>query len=241
VNEDPARAERQAAETPAERQAAETPAERQAAETPAERMDRPAVVVDARRYGWMVGILAVILVVAFMIYTLTSHQAGTVGIPAGQPLRFFAAPLAASTLQGDANVNPPCTLARHDPRALNVCLLAKHGPLVLGFFVTNSSVCEREVDTMQALADWSPTRGAQFAAVAIHAGHGAAAAVVRSHHWTIPVAYDADGAVGALYAVTACPLLELAAPGGTVVARLIGSHWLQTGALGAQVEALLRR
>jgi peroxiredoxin len=202
---------------------------------------RPAIAVEPRRYGWIVGILAVILVVAFVIYTLTSRQAATVGIPAGQPLRFFAAPLAASTLNGDANVKPPCTLARHDPRALNVCLLAERGPLVLGFFVTDSSVCRRAVDTMQVLAARTSTRGAQFAAVAVDASHSVTASVVRARHWTIPVAYDADGAVGALYSVTACPLLELAARGGTVVERLIGNHWLQTTALGAQVQALLRR
>lgn len=202
---------------------------------------RPEIAVDARRYGWMAGGLAVIFVIGFVIYTLTSHQTGTVGIPAGHQLRYFAAPLAASTLNGDANVNPPCTLARHDPRALNVCLLAKRGPLVLGFFATSSSACKREVDTMQALAAQQATSGAQFAAVAVHAGHRATASVVRARHWTIPVAYDADGAVGAVYSVTACPLLELAARGGTVVQRLIGTHWLQTDALRAQVQALLRR
>jgi peroxiredoxin len=202
---------------------------------------RPELAVDTGRYGWMVGIFAVTLVVAFMIYTLTSHQVGTVGIPAGRPLRFFAAPLAASTLGGDANVNPPCTLARHDPRALNVCLLAKRGPLVLAFFVTDSSVCQREVDTMQALGAQAPTRGPQYAAVAVDASHTATAALVRAHRWTIPVAYDADGAVGALYSVAACPLLELASRGGNVAERLIGSHWLQANALAAQVKALLRR
>lgn len=201
----------------------------------------PPIAVDTRRYGWIAGGIAVILVVAFLIYTLTSHQTGTIGIPAGQQLRYFAAPLAASTLNGDANVNPPCTLARHDPRALNVCLLAKRGPLVLDFFVTNSATCKREVDTMQALAAQPGTSGAQFAAVAVHAGHAGTASVVRGRHWTIPVAYDADGAVGVVYSVTACPLLELVARGGTVAQRLIGTHWLQTSALRAQVQSLLRR
>ena len=95
-------------------------------------------LIDNRRYAWIVGGLAAVLVVGFLVYALTSHHAGsgTPGVPAGQPLRYFAAPLAASTLNGDANLDPPCTLARHDPRALNVCLLAKRGPLVLDFFVT---------------------------------------------------------------------------------------------------------
>jgi hypothetical protein len=124
---------------------------------------------------------------------------------------------------------------------VNVCLLAQRGPLVLGFFVTGSRACEREIDTMQALALEPGTRGAQFAAVAVDTGHAAAAKAVRAHHWTIPVAYDADGGVGGLYGVTACPLLELAYRGGKVASRLIGEHWLVRPALAAQVQALLRR
>ncbi|MBV8999829.1 MAG: TlpA family protein disulfide reductase [Solirubrobacterales bacterium] len=195
---------------------------------------------DTRRYGWAVGALAAVLVIGFLIYTLTSHHpSGTPGVPAGGRLHLFSAPLAASTLNGDANLNPPCTLARHDPRALNVCLLAKRAPLVLAFFVTNSSQCEREVDTMQALARRREMLGAQFAAIAVNSSHAAAGRAVRAHGWTIPVAYDADGAVAGLYGVTACPLLELADRGGTVAQRLIGQHWLNEGALAGRVEALL--
>jgi len=199
-------------------------------------------LIDNRRYGWMVGGFALVLAIGFLVYTLTSHHSGsgTPGVPAGQPLRYFAAPLAASSLNGDANLNPPCAVARHDPRALNVCLLAKRGPLVLDFFVTDSGACEREVSTLQALAARLGTRGAQFAAVAVNTSHTGAAKAVRKHGWTIPVAYDADGGVGGLYGVTACPLLELAYRGGTVAQRLIGEHWLSQSALAAQVQALLR-
>ena len=161
-------------------------------------------------------------------------------MPAGGQLHLFAAPLAASTLGGDANLNPPCTEAHHDPRALNVCLLVKRAPLVLAFFVTNSSQCEREVDAMQAVSRRAPLRSVQFAAVAVNGTHAATAKAVRAHGWTIPVAYDADGAVGGAYGVTACPLLELTERGGTVAARLIGEHWLNRNALAAQVRRLLR-
>jgi peroxiredoxin len=184
-----------------------------------------------------------VLVLGFLVYALTHHHtgAGTPGVAAGQPLRDFSAPLAASDLNGDANLSPPCTLAHHDPRALNVCLLAKRGPLVLAFFVTGSAACEREVSTLGALASASETRGAQYAAVAVNTSHSAAAKAVRKHGWTIPVAYDADGGVGGLYGVTACPLVELAYRGGTVAQRLIGEHWISEAALGARVQALLRR
>jgi len=200
-------------------------------------------LIDNRRYAWMVGVLAAVLVIGFLIYALTTHPSGsgTPGVAAGQPLRDFAAPLAASDLNGNANLSPPCTLARHDPRALNVCLLAKRGPLVLDFFVTGSGACEREVSTLQALASGSATRGAQYAAVAVNTSHAAASKAVRKHGWTIPVAYDADGGVGGLYGVTACPLLELTYRGGTVAQRLIGEHWTSEAALGARVQALLRR
>ena len=196
--------------------------------------------IDTRRYGWAVGALAAVLVSGFLIYALTAHNpSGPAGVPAGGQLHLFAAPLAASTLNGDANLDPPCTLARHDPRALNLCLLAKRGPLVLAFFVTNSSKCEREVDTMQALARRPQLRQVQFAAVAVSGSHAATARAVRAHGWTIPVAYDADGAVGGVYGVTACPLLELADRGGKVAQRLIGEHWLNQDALAARVATLL--
>jgi peroxiredoxin len=197
--------------------------------------------LDTRRYGWAIGVLAVALVIGFLLYTLSSQHSGTAGVPAGGQLHSFAAPLAASTLNGDANLNPPCTLSRHDPRALNVCLLTKRGPLVLAFFVTNSSQCEREVDTMQSLAGQRALRRVQFAAVAVNGSHAAVAKAVRRHGWTIPVAYDADGAVGGLYGVTACPLLELADRGGTVAERLIGEHWLDESALAARVRTLVNR
>jgi peroxiredoxin len=187
----------------------------------------------------MVGGLAVVLVIAFVVYSLTTHPPASAGVATGRQLHFFAAPLAASTLNGDANLNPPCTLAHHDPRALNVCLLVKREPLVLAFFVTNSSLCEREVGTLQNLAAMPSLRGVQFAAVAIHASHAATARAVRKHGWTIPVAYDADGGVGALYGVTACPMLELAQRGGTVADTLIGEHWLNETALEARVRPLL--
>lgn len=207
---------------------------------PPSRASTPAPLV-ARRYGWVVGVLVVAFAIVFLLYTLSSHKSSTAGVAAGAPLHFFAAPLAVSTLTGDANLHPPCTLARHDPRALNVCLLSKRGPLVLAFFVTNSGQCEREVDAMQALAGQRALRHVQFAAVAVNASHAAVAKAVRAHGWTIPVAYDADGAVGGLYGVTACPLLELARKGGTVAERLIGEHWLNEGVLAARVRTLLTR
>lgn len=197
----------------------------------------PTPVIDVRPYRWMIAIFGLGLFVTISLLQFANHGVGTPGIPAGKMLRSFAAPLAASTLTGDANVRPPCTAAKHDPRALNTCLLVHRAPLVLGFFVTGSGTCERQVDALQAVSQQFPT--VQFAAVAIRASHASAAKAVRSHHWTIPVAYDRDGAVGDVYGIGICPIVELAHRGGIVADRLIGGHWTSSAALAARVRTLV--
>jgi peroxiredoxin len=193
---------------------------------------------SVRRYRRLIGAIGLVLVLGISIYQLAANRGGTIGIPAGQRLHWFSAPLAASDLNGDANPAPPCTLERHDPRALNVCLLAARGPLVLAFFVTASGTCVREIDVLQALAPSYERLGVQFAAVALDSSHAAAAKLIRTHHWTIPVAYDADGTVAGLYRVAVCPMLELARRGGVVADRLIGDPWLRPATLGPRIRAL---
>jgi hypothetical protein len=197
----------------------------------------PPPVIDTRRYRWMIGIFGLVLVVVVSIYQFASNGVGTTGVPPGQRLHFFAAPLANTNLNGDPNLDPPCTLARHDHRALNICLIARSKPLVLSFFVIGSGECEHQVDAMQRLSTRFPT--VQFAAVAVNASHSSTAALVRSHRWTIPVAYDRDGSVGGLYGVAICPMAELAYRGGIVEDRLIGDQWETSAELAPRVQALL--
>jgi len=201
----------------------------------------PPPEIDVRRYRWAIGLLGLALLIAFSVYQLTSHGLATPGIPAGKRLSFFAAPLAASNLNGDANLSPPCTGARHDPRALNLCLVVQRSALVLALFSPSSAECVQQVDALQSLSRRFPAGRVKFAAVAIHTGHTQAAALVRSHRWTIPVAYDRDGAVGGLYDVELCPLLELARPGGVVATRLIGNRWVTPQALAPQIRGLRAR
>ena len=188
----------------------------------------------------MAGLFGLALVVGFSIFGLTSHGPGTAGVPAGKAIASFAAPLATSNLVGDANLHPPCMEAGHDPRALNTCLLVHRGPLVLDFFVTGSGECVRTVNAMQAIAGRFRGAGVQFAAVAVRSGPGAVRALVRKHAWTIPVAYDRDGAVGESDGVVVCPLIELVRQGGVVAQRLIGGHWDEPGKLAAAVQVLAR-
>ena len=154
----------------------------------AARKGRPAPqvpAVDTRRYQRLIGLFGLVLVVVVSIAFLTSHRAGTAGIPAGDKLHFFSAPLATSTLNGDANLRPPCTLAAHDPRALNICLMSGRSPLVLAFFVTRSAGCQRQVNALQALRGRYSARAVQFAAVAVRASHQQARAAVNASAITI--------------------------------------------------------
>ena len=198
----------------------------------------PPPVIDTRRYRWMIGIFGFILVVAFSIYEFNKHGVVSPGVPAGKHLHYFVAPLATVGPDKPANPRPRCDPAHPNPVALNVC---GRTPAVLAFFATGSGACKRQVDTLQTVSHEFPGSGIQFAAVAVSAGRAETARLVRKRGWTIPVAFDSAGAVGALYGVSICPMLEVARPGGVVAQRLIGEHWLNAAALSARVRALLVR
>ncbi|HEY2770190.1 MAG TPA: redoxin domain-containing protein [Solirubrobacteraceae bacterium] len=197
---------------------------------------KPEPAFDPRPYRWAIGIFGLVLLIGFSVYMFTTRGIQSAGIAPGRKLHYFVAPLATSDLNGDANLNPRCDPAHPNPRALNVC---GRTPIVLGLFATGSSDCKRQIDTIQTVSHQFSSRAVAFAAVAVNTSHGDAEKLVRSHGWTIPVAYDADGAVGAMYNVSICPMVELARRGGVVASRLIGDHWLAPSALAAQVRTLL--
>ncbi len=201
----------------------------------------PEPVIDTRPYRRMIGAIGIgIAIVISALLFITHGGVGPVGIPAGQRLHWFVAPLATSNLIGDANLAPHCNPAQPDPRALNICpWLANRSPLVIGFFIPSSSDCTRQINTIQTVSTQFRPRSVQFAAVAVRTNRSQSAKLVRQHHWTIPVAYDRDGAVGAIYGVQVCPLLELAYRGGLVKYRLVGDQWQAPGALATKVRALL--
>lgn len=196
----------------------------------------PPPAFDPRPYRVLVGVIGLVVIVVVSVLQLVTHGPGGIGVAPGQRLHLFAAPLAISTLHGDPNPHPVCTEARHDPRALNVCLLAARGPVALAFFVTSARPCLRQVSALQSLAGRYPR--VAFAAVAIGAGQKATAAIVRAHRWTIPVAYDRPGTVQQLYGVVACPFIELAARGGIVRRRLIGNRWQTAAVLDPYLRTL---
>lgn len=197
-------------------------------------------VIDTGRYRSGLGIFGLAVVVVVSIYLFATHGVGTTGVPVGQRLHAFAAPLANSSLEGSANTqNPTCSPAKHDPRALNTCLILRHSPLVLSFFDAGSSSCVGQVDALQQLSREVAPGSVEFAAVAVSATQRATEALVRSHHWTIPVAYDSAGNVRQAFGIAICPIAELVQRGGIVANRLIGEHWQTSAELAPSVRALI--
>jgi hypothetical protein len=209
-----------------------------------EQPDRPAAPTGPR-FSWFVGAVIVALLAYVTLNTIRTDAPGSRGIPAGRTLPPFAAPLVASTLDGDANVAsgagqgsagavPACSV--RDPRALNLCRLTARGPLVLTFVTVKDGHMARQLDAMEAVRRRSP--GVGFAAVVVRGDRASARRLVAEHRWNFPVAWDRDGAVSNRYAVAVTPTTTLAAPRGVAVDTLFGEQ--RPAALTGAVERLER-
>ncbi|MEA2391884.1 MAG: hypothetical protein QOK31_1993 [Solirubrobacteraceae bacterium] len=201
----------------------------------------------ASRYGWFVGVIAVLALAYISINTLRTPGLSR-GVPAGQSLPPFAVPLVTGTLDGDANLavragrgagraghTPACSVT--DPQALNICRTAGDAPLVLLFFSERNAPSVHQLDVAQLVSRRFPQ--VRFAAVALKGDRGKLRRLIASHRWTFPVGYDRSVDVAARYGIPSVPALTLAYP-GRIVARSI-FRGLEAGPLADQVSSILRR
>jgi len=192
---------------------------------------------------WVVGVAFLIVVTVAGINALR-HSGGSLHGPAvGKPLPQFAAPLATSSLDGDANVKqtakqsnqlgkvPACQV--HVPGSITSCALARK-PLVLSVIVPGATKCEGQLDLFQRMAAAHPQ--AQFAAVVSGGSHAKVAALVRRRGWTFPVAVDRDLSVFNLYHVAVCPTTVFAFRGGKVESTSI--HPLNQAQVMSRLRAI---
>jgi hypothetical protein len=184
-----------------------------------------------KRPGLFVGVLAVAAIAYITLNSARTEGPGSRGVAAGQELPAFAAPLALSRLDGDANLSDRACRVR-GPDILNSCELAERGPVVLGFFAEPADRCDDQIDALDDLRGRFPE--VQFAAVAIRGDRDALRRRVRERGWRLPVGHDRDGAVANAYAVAVCPVITLAARGGEVRRTLLGSQD------AAELEAAVR-
>jgi hypothetical protein len=173
------------------------------------------------RYGWVVALAVLALIVYVSLNTLRSDHVGSRGPKAGSRVPPFAAPLALGDLQGDVNVagqGKACSV--RGPGILNSCELAERGPFVLVIMATRGAKCIRQLDVLERARARHPDL--QFAAVAIRGDRGDLRALVRRHGWRFPVAYDHDGILANLLGVAVCPTMTYALPGGVVRDSTVG-------------------
>jgi hypothetical protein len=154
-------------------------------------------------------------------------------VATGQRVPPFAAPLALADTRckGDeeCDANVLTRESRGVPKAcdvrgadiLNSCELTEEKPLVLAFLVAPSQKCIDQIDVIDKLQARFPN--VNFAGVAIRGSHEDLNALIKRHGWTLPIAYDHDGAVANAFAVAVCPTITFARRGGEVVETTLGS------------------
>jgi thiol-disulfide isomerase/thioredoxin len=208
----------------------------------------------SNRYSLLVGLIFLILIGVATLHTLNGGGEDTLGLdqqPALWPLPEFAVPAAAGSLEGDANVYQddcgsstlPCS---EDPPRVPACRISTPGairvcdlfdrPLVLSFWFGTDSDCERQQAVVSRVAERYRGR-VNFLSLDVRDSRGTVRELVREQGWEMPVGFDRDGAVAALYRVGGCPTFAYAYPGGTLQSASIGE--LSVGGLGQHVRALL--
>lgn len=200
------RDEPSAAERFAELDEGDMEAEREERERKATGPPRP-----GGRYTWVVGVAALIVIIVVAFNSLPNAGRGYRGPEEGKRIPVFAAPLAASDSEGDANVKqdadddeagnetPACDVDL--PGVVTTCELFADKPLVLALSVPSAD-CERQLEAMETLS--RERRDLQFAAVISGRSHDTVRDVVERTGVTFPVAVDQDLAVFNLYRVAYC-------------------------------------
>ena len=192
-------------------------------------------------YAWVVGIAFVIAVIVAGANALRHSGAGYRGIPAGKRLAPFAAPLATSNHNNDANIQPraggghPAACSVHLPGVVNLCELRSR-PLVLTFVATGGGGCNVQLDRVDRVRRSFP--GVGFVGVISRTSLSAAGNMVRSRGWGFPVAFDRDAAVFNLYGIGDCPTTIFARRSGISAGTRRGN--LSDAQLSAAVRALLQ-
>lgn len=144
----------------------------------------------------------------------------------GMSLPQFAAPLAQSGLNFDANVytrqmaRAARSTAACDVRVAGAFVSCRDvgARAVIVFWNPKKQVCVRQVDELQRAFP----RGGRVTAIAVAFDRpvGEIAQIRRAHGWAVPVPVDRDGAVSAFYSVAGCPTVFFARDGAITAVRL---------------------
>jgi thiol-disulfide isomerase/thioredoxin len=211
----------------------------------------------AGRYSRFVGVVFLAVIVIAFVTTLTGEDDGILGTDPeqrGSPLPEFAVPELLGSREGDANVyqddcatdrrpcpeedrvTPACKVELSE--VIRVCDFYDR-PLVISFWFTRGGDCLPTQDVFDRVARRFDDR-VGFLSINIRDDRDEARRIVRERGWSVPVGYDADGAVATLYRVGVCPTVAFAFPGGVLRDAKIGSEELGEEQLTRELEDLIR-
>jgi thiol-disulfide isomerase/thioredoxin len=206
------------------------------------------------RYSIIVGLVFLALIVVAFVNLVTTRHAGVLGLDketTDLPLPEFAVPNVRSSLSGDANVfQDNCSSSQKpcppDGRRSPACRIRLRGairvcdyfdrPLVISFWFTRGGDCETQQDVVSAVSQRYRGR-VNFLSIDIRDSKSTVRNIARQRGWTMPVGYDADGAVSNIYRIGGCPTLVYAYPGGILRNASIGQ--LDAGQLSGRVDSLI--
>nr|MDQ3937024.1 redoxin domain-containing protein [Actinomycetota bacterium] len=172
------------------------------------------------RYGWVVGVAFIIVVVVAGANALRNSGEGYQGVPAGELLPPFAAPLAIGGPDGkDVNIAPKKACNVRGPGVFNVCD-ARAEPLAITFVANATRGCEDQLDRVERVRREFPEVG--FVGVVSRRERDEAEDLVRDNGWGFPVAVDPDAALFNLYGIGDCPTTVFARRGGVANRSLRG-------------------
>lgn len=188
----------------------------------------------------VVGVIFLIIVLVALFNMLKTTDSGTVGIGdvgIGDRAAPFAVPLAASDLDGDANIDPEEACSVQGEDVLRICDYFDK-PLVMSFWFTKqASSCIAYQDDFDELATrFSGKVG--FVSINVLDDRDRVRELIEEHGWKVPVGYDRDGAVSNIYRIGGCPTFLFFSRGGVLEDTLIGDA-ATPDALDSQVRSLI--
>jgi hypothetical protein len=190
-------------------------------------------------YGALVGILIAFVAVFILVNALRNTESGTVGIGPvgiGEKVDPFAVPLAASDLEGDANVDPEaaCRVAGED--VLRICDYFDRPLLISFWFTGGASECVDQQDVFDQVAERFKGR-AGAVSINVRDDRDKVRDLVEERGWKVPVGHDTDGAVSNMYRIGGCPTFLFVRAGGVLEKAEIGRTTVEE--LDSQVRSFL--
>jgi hypothetical protein len=165
------------------------------------------------RYGWVVGVAFIIVVIVAGANALRNSGEGYRGVPAGERLPPFAAPLAIGGPDDkDVNIAPDDACDVRGPGVFNVCDLSREKPIAMTFVANASQGCGDQLDRVEAIRREFP--GVAFVGVISRRDRSEVEDRVRQNGWDFPVVVDRDAALFNLYGIGDCPTTVFAHRGG---------------------------